>query len=96
MNKPVFRLELLQYVLGLDCRFSLDVLRAAMALALECAEGCASAGAPAANCAHAPAEAAAGAAADGARGPYAKAATGVQPTAHPLCGGEAGQRAPAR
>lgn len=38
MNKPVFRLELLQYVLGLDCRFTLDVLRAAMALALECAE----------------------------------------------------------
>lgn len=39
MNKPIFRLELLQYVLGLDCRFSLEVLRAAMSLALECAEG---------------------------------------------------------
>jgi hypothetical protein len=41
MNKPVFRLELLQYVLGLDCRFNIDVLRSALALCLEHAAHCA-------------------------------------------------------
>lgn len=37
MNSPQLRLELLQYILGLDCRFTLDVLRATLHFALECA-----------------------------------------------------------
>jgi hypothetical protein len=37
MQKPVFRLELLRFLLGLDTRFTLDVLRASLAFALECA-----------------------------------------------------------